>query len=291
MLKVEGVTYKVKERTVVRDVTFTIRPGEVVTLVGANGAGKSTLLRMISGEYKPAKGNILLYGKPLHQYDAGQLATMKATLSQHNAVNMDFLCREIVMMGRYPYHRNSPTEKDKQIVTETMEVCGVTPLAERSYMHLSGGEQQRVQLARILAQLWDRGKGLIILDEPVAGLDMLYQQQTMAIVKALAQKGYMVIAALHEINLAAQYADRILMMKNGRRWTDGTPCEVLTPLNIYAVYEVETEVAINPHTLTPYVVQKNIQLTAEHFNSNFRACCECVPRQGSGVQEQLYLKP
>ncbi len=272
MLKVESVTYELKKRAIVKDVTFTVRPGEVVALLGANGAGKSSLLRMISGEQKPSKGSIQLYGRNLQHYISQELAFIKATLSQHNIVTMNFLCHEIVMMGRYPHHRNNPSDKDVRIVDETMDICGVKELAERSYMQLSGGEQQRVQLARILAQLWDQGKGLIILDEPIAGLDILYQQQTLAIVKALSRKGFMVIAALHEINLAAQYADRILMMKNGRRWNDGTPSEVLTPLNIYAVYSVEADVMINPRTLIPYVVTKEIELDAGTFNSYIDSC-------------------
>lgn len=293
MLKVESVSYEIKKRLLVRDVTLTIRPGEVVALLGANGAGKSTLLRMISGERKPSKGRIHFFGKSLYDYTPEELAMMRATLSQRNTVNMDFLCHEIVMMGRYPYHRNNPSKKDEQIVEETMEACGVTELSERSYMQLSGGEQQRVQLARILAQLWDRGGGLIILDEPVANLDILYQQQTLAIVRALARKGYMAIAALHEINLAAQYADRILMMKNGRRWNDGTPSEALTPLNIYAVYGVEADVLTNPRTLTPYVVTKEITLNAETFNN----CIEKSKEPANGTMtlttsnhEVLFLK-
>ncbi len=267
MLKVESVTYEVKKRTIVKDITFTVRPGEVLALMGANGAGKSTLLRLISGEYRPHNGAVYLYGKELQTYNPVELAKVKATLSQHNVVNMPFLCREIIMMGRYPYHKNNPTEADHVIVEETMKVCGIEQFADRSFLTLSGGEQQRVQLARVLAQLWDQSKGLIILDEPVAGMDMLYQQQTMAIARALAQKGYMVVAVLHEINLAAQYADRIMMIKNGRRWKDGTPSEVLTPLDIYSVFSMETEVMINPRTLKPFVITREITLNAEDFNS------------------------
>nr|WP_126972698.1 heme ABC transporter ATP-binding protein [Gynurincola endophyticus] len=267
MLKVDSVTYAVKKRTILKDITFSVRPGEVLALLGANGAGKSTLLRMITGEQKPDSGSVSLYGKKLQDYNSVELASLKATLSQHNVVNMPFLCQEIIMMGRYPYHRNNPTNADHDIVLETMKVCGIEHLAERSFLTLSGGEQQRVQLARVLAQLWDRKRGLIILDEPVTGLDMLYQQQTMAIARALAKKGYMVLAVLHEINLAAQYADRILMMKNGRRWKDGTPSEVLTPLDIYSVFSIETEVMINPRTLKPFVLVKEIRLQAENFNS------------------------
>lgn len=258
MLKVESVSCVVKGRPIVKDVTFTVRPGEVLAILGANGAGKSSLMRMLCGERKPDKGSITLNRKSLDTYKPEELATMKAMLTQHNAIHMDFLCQEIVMMGRYPYHQNRPTAADETIVTEALVACGVDHLAGRTYPSLSGGEQQRVQLARTLAQLWDQPGGLILLDEPLAGLDLLYQQQTMAIMKAFAQRGFIVIAILHEINLSAQYAHRILMMKNGRRWCDGTPSEVLTPLNIYSVFSIEAEVIINPYTLLPYVLPKEV---------------------------------
>lgn len=277
MLKVESVSCVVKGRPLVKDVTFTVRPGEVLAILGANGAGKSTLMRLLSGERRPDKGSILLYRKTFDQYKPLELAARKALLAQHNAIPLDFLCSEVVMMGRYPYHQNRPTAVDNDIVEEALRACGVEHLAERTYPSLSGGEKQRVQLARTLAQLWDRPGGLILLDEPLAGLDMLYQQQTMAILKAFAKKGFIVIAVLHEINLAAQYASRMLMMKNGRRWCDGTPSEVLTPLNIYSVFSIEAEVITNPFTLHPYALAKEVVWQAEQFNSKLPATDIPVP--------------
>lgn len=267
MLKVDAVHHIIKGRTIVKDVTFSVRPGEFVAILGANGAGKSTLMRMLAGDCIPDKGAVYLNNKPLQQYRPHELADKKALLTQHNTVSMDFLCSEIVMMGRYPYHDNRPADNDLNIVAEALQVCGVDHLADRSYPTLSGGEQQRVQLARTLAQLWDRPGGLLLLDEPLAGLDLQYQQQAMAIMKAFAQRGFMVIAVIHEINLAAQYATRLLLMKNGRRWCDGTPCEVLTPLNIYSVFSIEADVTMNPFTLHPYVVAREIMLQMEDFNS------------------------
>jgi iron complex transport system ATP-binding protein len=267
MLKVDAVHHIIKGKSIVKDVTFTVRPGEFLAILGANGAGKSTLMRMLAGDCIPDKGAVYLNNIALQHYQPHELATKKALLSQHNTISMDFLCREIVMMGRYPYHSNRPTDNDLNIITEALQVCGVDHLADRSFLTLSGGEQQRVQLARTLAQLWDRPGGLLLLDEPLAGLDMQYQQQTMAIMKAFAQRGFMIVAVIHEINLAAQYASRLLLMKNGRRWCDGTPCEVLTPLNIYSVFSIEAAVATNPFTLHPYVVPKEIILQMEDFNS------------------------
>lgn len=267
MLRVEAVSCTIRKNPVVKDITFVLRPGEILAILGANGAGKSTLMRLLCGERTADSGTIKLYGKSLGSYNQRELARRRATLSQHNAVNMAFTCHEIVMMGRYPHYDHHPTQHDHDIVLEAMNICGVEWLAERSFLTLSGGEQQRVQLARVLAQLWDQPQGLLLLDEPLSGMDMLYQYQTLAIIKALSRKGIMVVAILHEINLAAGYADRILMMKNGRRWREGTPSEVLTPLNIYTVFSIETEVIINAKTLNPYVVPKEITLNADHFNS------------------------
>lgn len=259
MLRVDAITCTVKNNPIVREISFMVRPGEVLALLGANGAGKSTLMRLLCGERKPDSGSIHFFGRPLDAYSMEELAGKRATLHQHNVVNIPFLAGEIVMMGRYPHYRNNPAALDHRTVEETMKLCGVHHLMERSFLSLSGGEQQRVQLARVLSQVWDVPGALLLLDEPTAAMDVLYQQQTLAIVKALARKGYMVVTVLHEINLAAQYADRILLLKHGRRWADGTPSEVLTPLNIYTVFSIESEVVINPKTLNPYVVPGEIK--------------------------------
>jgi len=260
MLTVENVTFEINKRTLIRNVSFNMRCGEVVAILGANGAGKSTLLRMLSGEKKTSEGNILLNGRCITAYGPAELAKKRAVMSQHNVVNMDFTAKEIVMMGRYPHYKNNPTENDESVVRQTMNVCGVTQLEERSILTLSGGEQQRVQLARVLAQIWDCPGALLLMDEPVSAMDLQYQQQTLAIVTALARKNFMVIAVLHDINLAAQYADRLLLLKNGRKWNDGTPAEVLNPKNIYNIFSIEAQVSVNLHTLKPFVLPKEIRI-------------------------------
>lgn len=268
MLIIESLDYNIQKRPLLKGLTFSARKGELLAIVGANGAGKSTLLDLLSGEKKPSSGKITLDGKDLSTYHPEELALKRATLSQHNAVNMAFTVEEIVMMGRYPHFRGSPKEKDFTVVKEVMEITGINKMAERSVLQLSGGEQQRVQLARILAQLWDQKGGFLLLDEPIAGLDMLYQQQTLAIAKAIARQGFIVVAVLHELNLAAQYADRILMMKNGRRWKDGTPAEVFNALDIYSVFGIEAEIIMNPKTLVPYIITKEIKLNLSQYNSS-----------------------
>ncbi|EDM36828.1 hemin ABC transporter ATP binding protein [Pedobacter sp. BAL39] len=265
MLIADTLSYIAGNRSLVKDVSFSIRPGEMLVILGANGAGKSTLLRMLSGEKKPSKGNIKLDDLDLNTYTDPQLALKRAVLNQQNIVSMAFKVHEIVMMGRYPHYKNNPGDNDQIIVLHVMQLTGVDQLSERSYLSLSGGEQQRVQLARILAQIWDVPNALLLLDEPVSGLDLQYQQQTLAIAKALSKKDFMVISVLHDINLAAQYADRVLMMKNGRKWYDGAPSEVLNTKNIYEVFEIEADIFTNPKTLKPLFIPKNTTVNLHTF--------------------------
>jgi ABC-type hemin transport system ATPase subunit len=255
MLRVEKLTYTVKGRKLLKDVSFQLRKGEVLALLGANGAGKSTLMRLLSRELKADSGIVQLFGKTLDQYDGRELSKCRAMLNQQNHLSLAFSVREIVMMGRYPHFKSQPTAYDQQIVEEVMQICGIGMFADRVYLSLSGGEQQRVQLARVLTQIWDNPESLLLLDEPISALDLYYQQKVLAIAKAMSRKGFMVVVVLHDVNFAASYADRILMLKNGRKLFDGTPVEVLNKKDIYTVFSVDTEVAINVQTLKP-----NIQL-------------------------------
>lgn len=269
MLIVDNVSLQVNGRHLVKNVSFSLTPGEMLVVVGANGAGKSTLLKIISGEKKNYDGDIYLFGKRISDYNIKDLAKKRTVLNQKNVVNIDFLCSEIVIMGRYPYFNGKPRAIDLKVVEEVMEVCGVAHLADRSYLTLSGGEQQRIQYARILAQIWDQKEALIILDEPITGMDLQYQHQTLAIAKALTEKGYMVITVLHELTLAAQYSSRILMLKNGRKWKDGNAYEVLNQKNIYAVFNVDSQISIDEDSLSINILNKAVVLNADEFNT----CC------------------
>lgn len=253
MLRVEKIHYEVKDKKLLRGLSLQVRKGEIVALLGSNGAGKSTLMRLLSGDQKPTSGRISLHGKCLVEQDARDLARCRALLTQQQQVSLAFKVREIVLMGRYPHFKSAPQPRDAEIIEEVMALCGVTHFADRVYMSLSGGEQQRVQLARVLAQVWDNPDSLLLLDEPISALDMHYQQKVLAIAKALSRKGYMVVLVLHDLNFAANYADRIVMLKNGRKLFDGTPIEVLTTSNIYTVFSVAAEVEMNPKTLKPCV--------------------------------------
>lgn len=262
MLVADSLTFRIGKRTLIKDISFSLRPGELLIILGANGAGKSTLFRLLSGEKPPSAGNVMLSEKEITAYPSAELALKRAVLNQQNVVNMAFTVEEIVMMGRYPHYRNAPSSEDNKIVMEVMDLTGITMLKERSYLSLSGGEQQRVQLARVLAQIWDVPNALLLMDEPVASLDLQYQQQTLAIAKMLTKRGYMVVSILHDINLAAQYADRIIMLKNGRKWYDGTVAEVLNTKNIYEVFEINSDVYTNPRTLQHFFIPRNVLVNA-----------------------------
>ncbi len=258
MLVADSLTFKVGNRPLINDISFSLKPGELMIILGANGAGKSTLFRLLSGDNTPSSGTVSLNNKAIKSYPKTELALKRAVLNQQNVINMAFTVTEIVMMGRYPHYRNNPSLDDQNICTEVMKLTGVTAMGNRSYLSLSGGEQQRVQLARVLAQIWDVPNALLLMDEPVASLDLHYQQQTLAIAKMLTKRGFMVISILHDINLAAQYADRIMMLKNGHKCYDGTVTEVLNAENIYEVFDIDSDVFTNPKTLKHFFIPKNV---------------------------------
>ena len=267
MLRVEKLTYEVKGRKLLKDISFQLRKGEVLALLGANGVGKSTLMGLLSGDKKPQSGTISLNGQLIASYDPQELSKCRAMLSQQQQISLAFKVREIVMMGRYPHFRSNPAVRDTEVVEEVMQLCGVSDFADRIFLSLSGGEQQRVQLARILAQIWDNPNSLLLLDEPISALDLHYQQKVLAIAKALSRRGLMVVLVVHDVNFAAMYADRILMLKHGRKLFDGSPMEVLNTKDIYTVFSVETTVELNAKTLKPYVRLEEMDMDVHLFNS------------------------
>lgn len=260
MLVADKLTFQVGTKTLVQDISFTLSPGQLLVILGANGAGKSTLFHMLSGDKKPSKGRVNLNGKDLKTFTIQELALLRAVVNQQNTMNMAFTAHEIVLMGRYPHSLKSSAFRDTEIAFKVMDLTGITHLSYRSYLSLSGGEQQRVQLSRVLAQIWDVENAVLLMDEPVSNLDILYQQQTLAIAKKLAERGVMVLAILHDINLASQYADRIIMLKEGRKCYDGPPAEVLLSSNINNVFNIQADIFTNPITQKSFFIPKDISI-------------------------------
>lgn len=222
---------------ILRGVDLRAERGELVGVIGPNGSGKSTLLKCIYRVLQPSGGAVYLDGRALSEYSYKASARRVAVVAQHNYYNFDFSVQDVVMMGRAPHKRalDRDNAQDRQMAARALETVGMADFARRSFSTLSGGEQQRVILARALAQ----DTPCLILDEPTNHLDIKFQLQLMDIVKGLDRT---VIAAIHDLNIAAMYCDRLYAVREGGVVASGRPEEVLTPELIRAVYEVEAQV-------------------------------------------------
>jgi len=255
VLAMESLGYSVGKRELLRDIHMQISNGECVAVVGPNGAGKSTLFRLLAGEWAPHRGQILFNGTPLPQWSLDQLARVRSVMPQSSSLSFPFLVRDVIMMGRMPH--DSGRAQDEAIVDEVMAVCDVQGLARRHYTDLSGGERQRVQLARVLAQIWqpvDLGRRLLLLDEPTSALDLSHQLDLMQLVRDVCGKAVTVLVIVHDLNLAARFADRVMMLHHGSAVALGTPQEVMRPDLIECVFNVKTQVIEHPLYGCPLVV-------------------------------------
>lgn len=225
---------------ILRGIDFEANKGEFVGIIGPNGSGKSTLLRCLYRVLTPSEGAVFLDGKELSSYRVKESAQKLAVVAQHNYYNFEFSVRDVVMMGRAPHKRalDRDTAEDYQIMRQSLKAVGMQEFEERSFSTLSGGEQQRIILARALAQQTP----CLILDEPTNHLDIKYQLWLMDIVKNL---DCTVISAVHDLNIAAMYCGRLYAMKQGKVIAQGTPHELLTPDLIRELYEVDAEVSID----------------------------------------------
>jgi iron complex transport system ATP-binding protein len=257
MLRGIDLTARVRNQTLVAGVSLDVRPGEVLAIVGPNGAGKSTLLRMLSGERKPTEGEVQLEGRPLDLWPPRKLAQRRAVLPQSSVVNFPFTAFEIALIGRAPHVVSRESPRDLEITRDALALAEVEHLAGRIYPTLSGGEQQRVQLARILAQIWEppsEGARYLLLDEPISNLDLAHQQAVLGIARRLAGENVAVVAVLHDLNHAAHFADRILILRAGNVHAIGVPREVLTKEIIDAAFDVSTTIVPHPTHGGPLVL-------------------------------------
>lgn len=244
-LLAENISYTTAGRNIVRDISVTLSQGELLTLIGPNGAGKSTLLRLLTGFLAPSRGRCLLAGKPLDQWSSHTLARYRAVMLQQTRMGFDWPVEAVIGMGRMCW----TTHPEPAVTEQVMQLTGCLPLAGRRYAALSGGEQQRVQLARALAQLWCEGspRGWLFLDEPTSALDLYHQQRLLRLLKSLTRQGHLhVCVVLHDLNLAAVWADRILLLHDGLIVAQGTPPEVLQASALTRWYGADVHVATHP---------------------------------------------
>lgn len=241
MISIQGLNYSIGSQRILQDVQMRVVGGELVGIIGPNGAGKSSLLKLISKENHGYSGEILVNGKNLKKYKILELAKFRAVLPQSNYLAVNLKVLDIVLMGRYPHFNYKPSPEDIRIAKCCLDEMGMAGFQERMIFTLSGGEQQRVQLARVLAQIYQQRDGILLMDEPINGLDLEYQQVILEKAKDLARLGMCVICVLHDINLAAQYADQILLLKNGKVKDFGPPEEVLTEKAVFEMYHTKVK--------------------------------------------------
>ncbi len=250
MLTATDITFQVGTKALISDVSVKFEPGKLHLIIGPNGAGKSTLIKVLARLMRPKTGTVEYEGVDVSQTSEPNLAKRRAVLSQAIEVAFPMSVREIVMMGRYPHFTGRPGSVDDKIVDELMEFFDVTEFCDRNYQTLSGGERQRVNFARVLAQLWRRdsqpaaepsGCRYLFLDEPLTFLDIHHQIEFMNKIRDFTDATDVVtVGVVHDLNLAARFADQIILLNQGRVVTSGTATEVLTADRIREVFQVET---------------------------------------------------
>ena len=240
---------------ILRDVNVAINAGQITVIVGPNGAGKSSFIKVLSGDILPTRGQVVLNDKALSDWSPDQRARMVSVLPQHSSLNFPFNASEIVALGRIP--DQSGKVRDTHIVREALTAVDANYLESRLFTQMSGGEKQRVQLARVLAQIWQPshlGQQFLVLDEPTSAFDLSHQKLTLDIVRQLADRGVGVIMVLHDLNLAARCADNLVVFDGGVIAAQGNPKEVLTEQLIDKVFGVKSIIAQHPVTKRPLVI-------------------------------------
>lgn len=254
MLEVNQLNISISGRKLLQNTSFSILPGELFVIIGPNGAGKSTLLKALTQEITYC-GEIRFQQKTIKKWTTAKLAKTRAKFSQHHQQDIPLPVNEVVMMGRYPYFASRPGITDLKVVSQSLKLTQMSHFKDKSYNQLSGGEKQRIHLSRIFAQLTNEfPEKLMLLDEPLNNLDVYYQHKVLEAVKGFVKKGNMAAIVMHDLNLAAQFADRILLLKEGKMVKYGKPKEVLTSKTICDVYDFPCKVMTHPLAQTPMIV-------------------------------------
>lgn len=252
-VQAESLSFSYDETPVLREIDLTVSKGEFLSLLGPNGAGKTTLFNLLSGLYKPVVGAVKIFGRNIGTLHQKEKARLLGVVPQETTANFDFTNLEIVLMGRVVHTSRFGNESADDIreALAAMKRTETEHLAHRGFMEVSGGEKQRVVLAQVLAQ----ETSIMLLDEPTSKLDINYQIEIMQLIKDIKkERDLTVIAIFHDMNLAAQFADRIVFIKEGRIVGDDTPEEILTPHIIRSVYNARVMVERDPHSDKPLIV-------------------------------------
>jgi iron complex transport system ATP-binding protein len=257
MLSAKNISYRIDGKQILENVTADFKPGQFNIILGPNGSGKSTFLRIFSGDLKATEGTIVYDERSIDRLDIAALAKQRAVMSQAPELNFPLSVEEVLMMGRYPHFDFQPAQKDQSILEQVMDKMNLQDFRERNYQTLSGGEKQRVHFARVLAQVWEKpsqGSRYLFLDEPLNNLDIHYQQEFMKIASGFRSDDTVLVAIVHDINLAMQFADRLFFLKEGKLIIEGTPEAIIQPSLIEEVFNIRCSLLPHPHTNKPIII-------------------------------------
>lgn len=263
MIEAKGVSVAIGSKQILSDIDFEVRPGEIATIVGPNGSGKTTFLKALSGELAHG-GRVEINGRDMRRMKPVEVAALRAVLPQATSLSFPFTVREIVRLGLVGGRSGVSASEVERLPERALARVDLAGFAGRFYQELSGGEQQRVQLARVLCQVWtptlDGAARYLFLDEPVSSLDIRHQLIIMGIARDFAKGGGGVIAILHDLNLTAMVSDRIFVMHRGRLAASGTPKEVLRDDLMEKVFDCRLVVGALPSGDVPFVLPQSATL-------------------------------
>jgi len=243
--------------SLLEEINFDLPAGSVLGIVGPNGAGKTSLLNTIVGDILPQRGSVLLSEKPFHNWKRRELARTLAYLPQLSLLNFPYTVEEVILLGRTPHDTGASI--DREILEEIVELTDTAHLRGRLYTQLSGGEKQRVQLARVFAQVWQRGSmegKILLLDEPTAALDIQHQQATGTLIRNLAGRGCAIIVVIHDFNAIAALANQVLALNEGRQIALGSPREVFTENLFRDIFAAEVAIENHPYRNQPMIIPR-----------------------------------
>ena len=267
MIDVQHVHLTIKNKTILKDITMTIESGQMIAIVGPNGAGKSSLLSVLAGDVRPTQGSVCFNGQYLREYKKIDLAKQQAVLPQFSGLTFDFPVRSVIEMGRAPWQGTETQSEEKKWVEMAADYAGISTLLNRRYRSLSGGESQRVHFARVLAQLFpieSTQEKHLLLDEPTASLDWKHAYNVLAKTRQLTQHGLTAVVVLHDLNLAATFADSVAVIANGQLIKCGPAWDVLTVGTLKDVFGLDVCITKHPEGNTPLIIptyQTELNLT------------------------------
>lgn len=244
VLQIQDMMIGYEHKTIISGINAEIKMGEFIGIIGRNGAGKSTLLKTLRGLLPAKNGQVFYFGKPMSAYGEKELARIVAYLQQNVETGFGYTGLDIVLTGRYPYMKwwESEKDEDKELAMDCMSYTGTLDLAERPVTEVSGGQKQRILLAKVLAQQTP----ILFLDEPTTGLDMVYREEIFRFARELANMGKTILMVVHELDLAAAYCSRIILLGEGKLMADGSPQQIFREDLLSRAYEADISVEENP---------------------------------------------